>query len=234
MRCCLLLMLLLLVGCGYGDVPEPQVGKGQLIVELKAYAKRGLNKSTGASTYDVQIEAGGQFRKVNYSSFPDIAVWLESDSLKADGGAEQGKELLLSDKGPDKRLIVLPVGATLKMVNKSKRSMCLYCQSGTKGFDTDIKVGDLSTVKVEQVGVHEIYCDEDDEFRVTLVVTPNSYARQGMAGEYVYFDGLTPGSYTLCVKAARLPLFKKNVAVVSGERLVIKSELGVHQLSDSK
>ena len=81
------------------------------------------------------------------------------------------------------------------------------------------------------VGTHHIYCEEDEEFCVTLIVTPTHHVQLGESGEFVYFDDLKPGTYKLSVKAARLPLWEQSVTVSAGQRVIVKSNLGVHQLS---
>jgi hypothetical protein len=239
MRTLVLLILFVVLGsCGsYSDLPLSQKDKGQLIVELDARARKGVNRGLGEGFNYKAIKNKknkNNFQKVNYKKMPNIAVWLEGASLNARVVALKAVQLNVTDEGPDHRLLVIAVGASLNLMNSSSEKVCLYTQDDSSGFEADLKSGARATVKPGKVGVFHLYCEYNENIHVTLVVTPNHFAALGKGGSYVFFDQLPPGEYRLKVKAPRLPLWSEKVVVTAGQRLIREASLGVRQISKSK
>ncbi len=222
-----LLLTLFCTGCTTTSFPPVTPGTGQLVVALKAVPRAGTQSTSGYSKNKTPTTTKSFFQRVDYRAFPDIAVWLE--------GAQTSKtvpaRLQITDAGTGHRLVVVSAGASLTLINDSSKSLFLYSQGVGAGIDIDLAPGQTTAVRMPLAGIQELYCDERDNIRVTIVITPTGYATVGIGGGSVYFDKLTPGQYTLCVKGARLPLWKQSVTILADERATHKVALGVHQLT---
>lgn len=243
--------LLALSSCANGpSFPDPQPGKGQIVVSLKATPKEGVTgprKDRVVDDYATShesVESGKQFQRVKYEAIADTVVLCS-------GGTGPTKSSLVAGKdGFDHSQAALcnrgmSNPATLTVSNDRATALTLFATPredevvGVKrggGEEAPMQILEL-TLAPGQSGemvflrgaIYDLTCDEDEELSCVVYVT-NGGAWIGSTKEKAFFDGLAPGEYDLIVYGPRLPVVRKTVKVAAGARAQAEAELTVNRL----
>jgi hypothetical protein len=230
------LTALLALGCQ--TLPPPTSDRGQLLVELEALPREGIDRWRPGSSYDAPgAQLGPAYERVDYRSLPDMIVVLAGASL--DDGGPVPRETSLKIEGRsgglafDHRQILLgPRGLTrLWIENATDRPLSLYTTADhDEGFDLEIAPEARAEVTLTTPGHYQLRCAEAESLEAEVVVSETTYARTGRSGESIFFDHIPPGDCVLTVLAPRLPPLQQSVAVRAGERVTISAQISVNTL----
>lgn len=239
--------LLALSSCASGpSFPEPQPGKGQIVVSLKATPKEGVTgprKDRVVDDYATShesVESGKQFQRVKYEAIPDTVV------LCSGGTGARSAALVAGKDGLDHSQLALSLAgaetpARVSITNQRDKSLTFVAVprdtevvgAGTIGsapiVDITVAPGQSATLNLVTAAIYDLTCDEDETLACVVYVN-NAGAWIGSTKEKAFFDGLAPGEYDLIVYGPRLPVVRKTVKVSAGARAQAEAELTVNRL----
>lgn len=239
--------LLALSSCASGpSFPDPQPGKGQIMVSLKATPKAGV---TGPrkdrvvddyATSQQSVERGRQFERVKYDAVPDVVVLCSGGTGPRSAALVAGKDgldhdqLALSLAGaetPAKVSIANRRDTALTFVAVPRDTEVLGAGPPGSAMIADITVapGQTATLNLVAAAIYDLSCDEDENLSCVVYVT-NAGAWIGSTRDKAFFDGLAPGEYDLVVYGPRLPVVRKTARVAAGARTQADAELTVNGL----
>lgn len=240
--------VLALSACASGpSFPDPQPGKGQIVVSLRATPKEGVS---GPKTKRVQIEysveeesveSGYAYTRVKYEAVADVVVLCSGGSGPRVAKLVAGKteldhpQVALSLGGAQSVSIEItnsrPAALTFVAVPREDEVVGVTRGGGQSPGIVDITVpaGGTSTLTLNAAAIYDLSCDEDEKLACVVYVT-NAGAWIGSTKEQAFFDGLAPGEYDLIVYGPRLPVVRKTAKVIGGKRETMEAELTVNRL----
>lgn len=240
---------LCLTGCGgMPSFPDPQPGRGQIVIELQGEPREGVTgpvKETEIEEYQIKrvsVEQGKAYERVDYDEIEDVIVILNADvpTLRdVPAPDSRPRVLTISDDGFDRSQIATSSVASgrkswsiITVVNERDQDLTLYGFSNDgASFEVLAPANGKATAKTLHSGTYEIYCDEDETLSCTWYATKGN-VWIGPSDEYPFFDYLPSGEYEICVYAPRLPEWSKIVKVTAGQRTSITAKLTVNDLPE--
>lgn len=232
---------LCLAGCGgMPSFPDPDPGRGQIVVDLRGEPREGVG---GPATEEVvgdytisrrSVEQGQAFERVDYDEIEDVVV-ISRDVPAAVADIPSLARLEVTDDGFGAAQLLLaenpPLPNKLTVHNGRESEVTLFAFSDTdEYFEVTVKPGETGEVKQLAAGRYEIMCEQDEDLECTLYVVDVPFAWIGSSDEYPFIDGLNPGEYTLEVHPPRLPTVMRDVRVTADERTIETIELTVNDL----
>jgi len=242
-----LLSLLALSACASGpSFPDPQPGKGQIVVSLKATPKEGVTgprKDRVVDDYATShesVESGKQFQRVKYEAIADTVV------LCSGGTGPRTATLVAGKEGLDHSQLALSLAGAetpgkVSITNQRDKALTFVAVprdtevvgAGAIGsapiVDITVAPDQTATLNLVTAAIYDLTCDEDEALACVVYVT-NGGAWIGTTKEKAFFDGLTPGEYDVIVYGPRLPVVRKTVKVAAGAREQAEAELTVNRL----
>lgn len=232
---------LCLAGCGgMPSFPDPDPGRGQIVVDLRGEPREGVG---GPATEEVvgdytisrrSVEEGKAFERVDYDEIEDVVVICD-DISQSPQDRPLMADLEVTDDGFSAAQLLLaenpPLPNMLSMRNGRESEVTLFAFSDTdEYFEVTLQPGEDRVLNFLAAGRYEIMCEQDEDLECTLYVVDVPFAWIGSSAEYPFIDWLDPGEYTLRIYPPRLPEVVKTVTVKPDERTVVTVELTVNDL----
>jgi len=245
----LLLAMATLASCASApSLPDPQPGKGQIVVKLKATPKEGVTgpkkervQDDYATSHD-SVEGGKQFQRVKYDAIADTVVLCSGGTGPRSASLVAGKDSL------DHSQLALSLGTgtepgTVSITNERASALTFVAvpreddvvgvKSGggesARIVDLTVAPGATAKLSLAVAAIYDVTCDEDEKLACVVYVT-NGGAWIGTTKEWAFFDGLAPGEYDLIVYGPRLPVVRATAKVSAGQRSETQAELTVNRL----
>ncbi|MBX3473868.1 MAG: hypothetical protein KF754_05755 [Planctomycetes bacterium] len=243
----LALLLVALAACSSAPaLPDPAPGMGQILVSLKAVPKEGVKGPRRERVQDDyassshSVESGKQYQRVKYDAIADTVV------LCSGGSGPRSAALVAGKDGLDHTQVALSLAggtgpAEVSVTNRRAAPLTFVAVPrdvevvGAKGagsariLDITVAPGQTAKLAIASTAIYDLTCDEDETLACVVYVT-GAGAWIGATDQKAFFADLQPGDYDIVVYGPRLPVVRKTVKVVAGQRAQTEAELSVNRL----
>ncbi|MBE7492456.1 MAG: hypothetical protein HS108_11945 [Planctomycetes bacterium] len=241
------LAAMLLAACASAPaLPDPQPGKGQIVVSLKATPKegvRGPRKERVVDDYATShesIESGRQYQRVKYDEIPDVVV------LCSGGTGPAAAQLVAAKDGLDHSQLALSLAGgqgpvRVNVTNRRDKALTFVAvprdaevvgattTGAARISDVAVAPGQTVVLNLASAAIYDLTCEEDENLTCVVYVT-SAGAWIGTTKQKAFFDGLAPGEHDVIVYGPRLPVVRRTVRVAAGVREQTEAELTVNRL----
>jgi plastocyanin len=148
------------------------------------------------------------------SDLGNAVVYLEGRSLR--GASPATVEMATDGRQFRPRILVIPVGATVRFTNLDPFNHNVFSLSEPNAFDLGLYGrGEVRIRRFTRPGLVRVYCNIHSQMSAFVVVRDNPwYAQPGVDGSYA-IDDVPPGRYVLHVWHERAPAEVVREIVVS-------------------
>jgi plastocyanin len=184
-------------------------------VQGRILIQRGLTKKRVASpAYHLRgvalPAAEGERRSIDELS--RIAVYLEGPQPSTPKPVVVN--LTQKNRRFDPELLILPVGSTVSFPNADPIFHNVFSLSKALQFDLGYyPMGQTRTVRLDQVGIIQVYCHLHPDMNAAIIVVPNGwYAQPGPDGNFAFAE-LPAGTYRVVAWHRSAGFFRQQVSV---------------------
>jgi hypothetical protein len=175
----------------------------------------------------------GAFEKVDYSSLPDIVVWLEQSQMPATSFSQL--PAVTVDVNPQNAAeglsAAVSVGQQIIFHNTAAVSANLYSVSDGNDFDLGVlPPGGSAAYTVKFPGLIEVLTDATESPVALVYAAASASVRLTHAGQTVDFADLAPGQYKIVSWHPRLPGQRISVNLAPNQITSASIKVGVNDL----
>jgi plastocyanin len=171
---------------------------------------------SGAPAPDSRVTGRITMLERNGKPAPDLAsavVYLEGGAPAP--GRPVTFEIATSDKAFVPRVLMVPLGATLRFTNHDPFNHNVFSVSAPNQFDLGLYGrGEVRAHAVTSPGLVRVFCNIHPRMVAFVEVMDTRYATQPAADGSFAIEGVPPGQYLLHVWHERSPQFTQSVTVL--------------------
>ena len=130
----------------------------------------------------------------------NAVVWLEGAGASGKGGQPGGFDIVISDKIYVPRVVVVPVGSTVRFPNRDPINHNVFSLSDSNSFDLGLYGrGETRSQAFRHGGLVRVFCNVHPRMVAYVLVMPHGLVVQAGADGSFRIAGVAPGRYRLRV-----------------------------------
>lgn len=217
---CMQLLRLLLVSGIMALLSTPEIGSDE---------DAAFEEGTLQGTIILEHTTGPAVRRGRYGGRaaddrqqPDttpVAIWLTRSGSSPALPEEEYYLLDQKDREFIPKLLVIPRGGTVRIMNSDPVYHNVFSLSSVKRFDVGRRpTGDYKDVVFDQPGIVDVFCDMHSAMHAVIVVVPDeTYSRKQLEEPDAFTLDLPSGSYELNIYAVGFDQYQTSVEINEGE-----------------